>query len=186
VRRSRRCSASPPRSPFPCSSGRRSRPSKRRDGDRLATLAAAIVALGVASAILQASRMLLAQRVSVALEADLRGRLFARLQSVELSFLDAHDTASLTSIATVDLRQVRLLVGNSMTMAIQSVLTIAAVAIVMFVYEPALAAIALAPFALLAALSARYAVGCATPTGRRAARSQRSAGRYRRTSPERP
>ena len=49
--------------------------------------------------------MLLAQRVSVALEADLRGRLFARLQSVELSFLDAHDTASLTSIATVDLRQ---------------------------------------------------------------------------------
>ena len=130
--------------------------------------------------------MLLAQRVSVALEADLRGRLFARLQSVELSFLDAHDTASLTSIATVDLRQVRLLVGNSMTMAIQSVLTIAAVAIVMFVYEPALAAIALAPFALLAALSARYAVGCATPTGRRAARSQRSAGRYRRTSPERP
>ena len=91
------------------------------------------------------SRRLVAGRVSLGVEYDLRNRMYEHLHSLELAFFDGQQTGQLMSRATVDLQSVRFFLGYGLIFIVQSALTIVIAAGVMLVVDPGLAAIALAP-----------------------------------------
>ena len=57
------------------------------------------------------ARRLVAGRVSLGVEFDLRNRMYGHLQSLELGFFDGQQTGQLMSRATVDLQAVRFFLG---------------------------------------------------------------------------
>src|ERR671936_3193816 len=129
-----------------------------KSGERSHVLpfAAAIVGAGLLRLALSVPRRLIAGRVSLAVEYDLRNRLYAHLQSLELGFFDRQQVGQLMSRATVDLQAIRFFLGYGLVFILQNLLTILLAAIVMFVLEPALAAITLAPVPVVIAGAARY------------------------------
>src|SRR5919109_3266381 len=129
-----------------------------REGDSsgMRTVAFAVLGAGVLRMALTVSRRLIAGRVSLGVELDLRTRMYAHLQSLELTFFDRQQTGQLMSRATVDLQSVRFFLGYGLIFIAQSLLTILLAAIAMFVTEPGLAAISLAPVPLVVFVAARY------------------------------
>src|SRR5215218_685561 len=129
-----------------------------RDGDRsaLRTFAFAVLAAGVLRLALTVARRLVAGRVSLGVELDLRQRMYAHLQSLELAFFDRQQTGQLMSRSTVDLQSVRFFLGYGLIFMLQSGLTILLAAVAMFATQPGLAAISLAPVPLVVAVAARY------------------------------
>ena len=125
-------------------------------GDREALLplvgfimAAAILRLGLTMV-----RRIIAGRVSLAVEFDLRQSLYNHLQRLELGFFDNQQTGQLMSRATVDLQAIRFFLGYGLIFFSQSLLTVVLAGAVMFVINPWLALIALAPtpFVILTAV----------------------------------
>jgi ABC-type multidrug transport system fused ATPase/permease subunit len=116
----------------------------------------AIAAAGLVRLGLSAARRLIAGRVSLGVEVDLRNRLYEQLQALELSFFDRQQTGQLMSRATVDLQSVRFFLGYGLIFIGQSVLTIALAAIAMFALQPGLAALALAPVPFVVLIANRY------------------------------
>jgi ATP-binding cassette subfamily B protein len=129
-----------------------------RSGDRSLVLpyAAAIVGAGLLRVALSVPRRLIAGRVSLAVEYDLRNRLYAHLQSLELGFFDRQQVGQLMSRATVDLQSIRFFLGYGLVFILQNLLTILLAAIVMFYVQPGLAAITLAPVPLVIVAAMRY------------------------------
>ena len=111
-------------------------------------LAAGLLRLGFSVA-----RRLVAGRVSLGVEFDLRNRMYAHLQSLEVAFFDGQQTGQLMSRATVDLQAVRFFLGYGLIFIAQSAITIFVAAGVMLAVNPGLAGIALfpTPFVLWAA-----------------------------------
>ncbi|HYB28238.1 MAG TPA: ABC transporter ATP-binding protein [Solirubrobacteraceae bacterium] len=124
--------------------------------DQLTTWAILIGLAGVLRLGLSAARRLVAGRVSLAVEVDLRNMLYEQLQRLELGFFDRQQTGQLMSRATVDLQSVRFFLGYGLIFIGQSVLTIALAAVAMFVLQPALAALALAPVPFVVLIANRY------------------------------
>jgi ABC-type multidrug transport system fused ATPase/permease subunit len=112
---------------------------------------AAVARLGFSVA-----RRLVAGRVSLAIEFDLRNLLYRHLQSLELAFFDRQQTGQLMSRATVDLQSVRFFLGYGLIFITQSALTILLAAVAMFLLEPGLAALALFPVPFVVLVAARY------------------------------
>ena len=117
------------------------------DGDKpdllplaLAIFGAAILRLG-----LTVVRRLVAGKVSLAVEFDLRQLFYAHLQRLELGFFDGQQTGQLMSRATVDLQAIRFFLGYGLIFITQNLLTIVLASAVMFAINPLLALIALAP-----------------------------------------
>jgi len=81
------------------------------DRDGLATLALAICGVSLARVVLSVARRLVAGRVSLAVEVDLRNLVYAHLQTLELGFFAGTQTGQLMSRATVDLQSVRFFLG---------------------------------------------------------------------------
>src|SRR4249919_1952865 len=108
----------------------------------LLPLALAIVAAGVLRLGLTSVRRVVAGKVSLAVEFDLRERFYGHLQRLELSFFDGQQTGQLMSRATVDLQAIRFFLGYGLVFITQSALTIVLTAVVMIAINPALAAIA--------------------------------------------
>ena len=106
--------------------------------------------------VLSAARRLVAGRVSLGVEYDLRTLLFGRLQSLELAYFDRQQTGQLMSRATVDLQSVRFFLGYGLVFMAQSALAIALAAVAMFAIRPELAAIALAPVPFVVYVTYRY------------------------------
>ena len=117
----------------------------------LALLGAGILRLG-----LTVSRRLIAGKVSLDVEYDLRQTFYEHLQRLELGFFDTQQTGQLMSRATVDLQSIRFFLGYGLIWVSQSFLTIAFAAVAMFVINPVLAAIALVPVPFLIATATRY------------------------------
>jgi ABC-type multidrug transport system fused ATPase/permease subunit len=115
-----------------------------------------IAAAGLARLGLSTARRLIAGRVSLRVEVDLRNLLYQRLQALELSFFDRQQTGQLMSRATVDLQSVRFFLGYGLIFIGQSVLTIALAAVAMFALQPGLAALALAPVPFVVVIANRY------------------------------
>ena len=69
-------------------------------------------------------RRMIAGRVSLGIEFDLRERLYGHLQRLELGFFDRQQTGQLMSRATVDLQAVRFFLGYGLVFILQSALTI--------------------------------------------------------------
>jgi ATP-binding cassette subfamily B protein len=122
----------------------------------LLPLALAIVGAGVLRLGLTMVRRVVAGRVSLAVEFDLRERFYAHLQRLELGFFDRQQTGQLMSRATVDLQSIRFFLGYGLIFITQNLLTIVLASAVMFAVEPRLALIALAPAPLVVYTASRY------------------------------
>jgi ABC-type multidrug transport system fused ATPase/permease subunit len=129
-----------------------------REGDKsgLTTLGLAVLGAGVLRLALTVSRRLVAGRVSLGVELDLRNRMYQHLQSLELGFFDRQQTGQLMSRATVDLQLVRFFLGYGLVFMLQSALTILLAGAAMLAVQPGLAAIALIPVPIVVAIAARY------------------------------
>jgi ATP-binding cassette subfamily B protein len=123
---------------------------------RLVDLALLVVAAGLARLAVSAGRRLIAGRVSLGVEYDLRNLMFRHLQSLELAFFDGQQTGQLMSRATVDLQSIRFFLGYGLVFLLQSGLTIALAGIAMFALQPGLAAIALIPVPFVVYVAHRY------------------------------
>ncbi|HEX3325248.1 MAG TPA: ABC transporter ATP-binding protein [Solirubrobacterales bacterium] len=128
------------------------------DGNKpdLLPLALAIVGAGVMRLGLTVVRRVVAGKVSLAVEFDLRQRFYAHLQRLELGFFDSQQTGQLMSRATVDLQSIRFFLGYGLIMITQNLLTITLACAVMIVINPLLALIALLPAPLVVYTASRY------------------------------
>jgi ATP-binding cassette subfamily B protein len=129
-----------------------------RQGDRddLVLLAIAVGVAGIMRLGLSVGRRLVAGRVALGVEYDLRARLYAHLQSLELGFFDRQQTGQLMSRVTVDLQGVRFFLGYGLVFIGQSVFSIVLAAIAMLLLRPELALLALAPVPVVVAVATRY------------------------------
>jgi ABC-type multidrug transport system fused ATPase/permease subunit len=129
-----------------------------RAHDRHTLLALSLVIIGVVLARwgLTVWRRLVAGRVSLAVEYDLRGRMYGHMQRLELGFFDHQQTGQLMSRATVDLAAVRFFLGYGLVFILQSILTIVLAGAVMIAINPGLGAIALVPVPFVVVISYRY------------------------------
>src|SRR3954452_23382777 len=116
-----------------------------------AIIAAALVRLGLTFV-----RRLVAGRVSVSVEYDLRARFYAHLQRLELGFFAGQQTGQLMSRGTVDLQGIRFFLGYGLIFLTQNALTITLAGAVMFVIKPDLAALALIPVPIVVLTAMRY------------------------------
>src|SRR5215211_7437303 len=124
--------------------------------DDILPLALALLGAGLLRLALTVGRRLIAGRVSLAVEFDLRQRFYEHLQKLELAFFDTQQTGQLMSRATVDLQSIRFFLGYGLIWVSQSALTILFAAAFMFALDPILAALALAPVPFLVATATRY------------------------------
>jgi ATP-binding cassette subfamily B protein len=108
-------------------------------------LGGAIVAAGLIQLAFSVARRLVAGRVSLGVEYDLRNRIYRHLGSLELAYFDEQQTGQLMSRSTVDLSSVRFFLGYGLIFILQSLVTIGVAAAIMFVVNPGLAALALVP-----------------------------------------
>ncbi len=124
--------------------------------DQLVLLAVAIGVAGLGRLVLSVFRRLIAGEVSLAVEVDLRNTLYGQLQRLELGFFDRQQTGQLMSRATVDLQSVRFFLGYGLVFIAQAVVTILLAAVAMFILQPDLAAISLAPVPFVILIANRY------------------------------
>ncbi len=125
-------------------------------GASLWPLAGAIAAAGLLRLAFSVVRRLVAGRVSLGVEYDLRNLMYGHLQSLELGFFDGQQTGQLMSRATVDLQSVRFFLGYGLIFMAQAALTILIAAAVMIAVNPLLALVALAPMPWVVSVAARY------------------------------
>jgi ATP-binding cassette subfamily B protein len=125
-------------------------------GGSLWPLAVAIFAAGLLRLVFSVVRRLVAGRVSLGVEFDLRNLVYGHLQSLELGFFDGQQTGQLMSRATVDLQSVRFFLGYGLIFMAQAALTIVIAATVMVAVNPLLALVALAPTPWVIWVATRY------------------------------
>jgi ATP-binding cassette subfamily B protein len=117
----------------------------------LAIFGAAVLRLG-----LIVVRRVVAGKVSLGVEFDLRQTFYAHLQRLELGFFDGQQTGQLMSRATVDLQAIRFFLGYGLIFITQNLLTIVLASAVMFAINPWLALVALAPAPFVVYVASRY------------------------------
>ena len=127
-------------------------------GDRsvLLPLALGLVGAGFLRLGLTVVRRLIAGKVSLAVEFDLREGVYQHLQELELGFFDSQQTGQLMSRATVDLQSIRFFLGYGLIFLTQNALTIVLASIVMVALNPPLAVLALAPVPFVIYAAARF------------------------------
>jgi ATP-binding cassette subfamily B protein len=127
-------------------------------GDRSAVLplAIGIVGAGILRLGLTLIRRLVAGKVSLAVEFDLRERMYQHLQALELGFFDSQQTGQLMSRATVDLQSIRFFLGYGLIFLTQNALTLVLASVVMFAIKPWLAALALVPVPIVVLSAMRF------------------------------
>ena len=128
------------------------------DGDKpdLLPLALAIVGAGILRLGLTVVRRVVAGKVSLAVEFDLRQQFYAHLQRLDLGFFDGQQTGQLMSRATVDLQSIRFFLGYGLIFITQNLLTITLAAVVMIAINPLLALVALIPAPFVIVTATRY------------------------------
>src|SRR3954465_2150174 len=117
----------------------------RKGRTNLWPLALAILGAGLVRLVFSVARRLIAGRVSLGVEYDLRNRMYQHLQSLELAFFDEQQTGQLMSRSTVDLQAVRFFLGYGLIFILQSALTIVIAAAVMLATNPGPALVGLPP-----------------------------------------
>jgi ATP-binding cassette subfamily B protein len=118
--------------------------------------AVAITAAGLARLVLSVLRRLVAGRVSLGVELDLRNGLYGHLQKLELAFFDRQQTGQLMSRATVDLQSVRFFLGYGLIFIAQSLLSLLLAAAAMIAIEPGLAILSLLPLPFVVLVANSY------------------------------
>jgi len=126
------------------------------DRHTLLVLALVIVAAVLARWALTYWRRMIAGRISLGIEYDLRELIYGHLQRLELGFFDRQQTGQLMSRATVDLQAVRFFLGYGLVFILQSVLTLLLAGVAMVLINPGLGLIAMAPVPFVVVISQRY------------------------------
>jgi ATP-binding cassette subfamily B protein len=129
-----------------------------KDGDKADLLPLALVIVGASILRLGMTvvRRLVAGKVSLGVEFDLRQKFYAHLQRLDLGFFDSQQTGQLMSRATVDLSAIRFFLGYGLVFITQSLLTIVLASAVMIAINPLLAVLALIPAPLVVYTASRY------------------------------
>jgi ATP-binding cassette subfamily B protein len=129
-----------------------------QDGDRsgLRIACLVIVLAALARLGLSVARRLVAGRVSLGVEVDMRDQLYAHLLRLDMGFFESQQTGQLMSRATVDLQSVRFFLGYGLVFITQSALTIVLAAIAMIVLQPGLGLLALVPAPFVVLIARRY------------------------------
>src|SRR4051794_20242645 len=125
-------------------------------GDNLWPLALAVTGAALLRLAFSVVRRLVAGRVSLGVEFDLRNLMYRHLQSLELAFFDGQQTGQLMSRSTVDLQAVRFFLGYGLIFILQSLVTILVAAAVMLALNVELGLLALAPAPLIFVVALRY------------------------------
>jgi ABC-type multidrug transport system fused ATPase/permease subunit len=141
---------------IPWLTGRAIDAAARGDHDDLKLYAGIVLAAALLRLGLSVARRIVAGRVSLGVEYDLRNLVYAHLQSLEPAFFDSQQTGQLMSRATVDLQAVRFFLGYGLIFIVQSALTIVLASIAMLIQNPGLAVLALTPVPLVVAIATRY------------------------------
>ncbi len=128
----------------------------RHDRAALELAAGLVVAVALVRVVLSVARRLIAGRVSLGVEVDLRNIVYEHLQKLELGFFAGQQTGQLMSRATVDLQSVRFFLGYGLVFIAQSALTIILAAVAMLALQPELGALALSPVPFVVFVAARY------------------------------
>jgi ATP-binding cassette subfamily B protein len=128
----------------------------RGDRSGLHVVAGAIAIAALLRLALSVARRLVAGRVSLGVEFDLRNRLYAHLLEQEMAFFDDQQTGQLMSRATVDLQSVRFFLGYGLVFIVQSALTILLAGAAMLALQPGLGALALIPVPFVVLVAAKY------------------------------
>src|SRR4051812_985592 len=128
----------------------------RKGETNLWPLAFAILGAALIRLAFSVLRRLIAGRVSLGVEYDLRNRMYRHLQSLELAFFDEQQTGQLMSRSTVDLQAVRFFLGYGLIFILQSLVTLLVAATVMLALNVELALLALAPAPLIFVVAFRY------------------------------
>ncbi|HTD79749.1 MAG TPA: ABC transporter ATP-binding protein [Chloroflexota bacterium] len=115
-----------------------------------------IVVAGAVKAVMMFFRRWLAGRLSLAVEYDLRNRMYAHMQRLSYRFFDRHQTGQLLSRATVDVQAVRVFLGYGLIFFSQHLFTIVSVLIVLSLLNAQLTLVALAITPVLAVMAYRY------------------------------
>ena len=115
-----------------------------------------IIASGVVKGVMMLFRRWLAGRLSLAVEYDLRNRMYGHMQRLSYRFFDRHQTGQLLSRATVDVQAVRVFLGYGLIFFSQHVFTVVSVLVVMTLMSVQLTLIALAITPVLALMAYRY------------------------------
>jgi ATP-binding cassette subfamily B protein len=129
---------------------------RAHDRHTLLVLAIVIVVIVLARWLLTYMRRMIAGRISLAIEFDLRELIYGHLQRLELGFFDHQQTGQLMSRATVDLQAVRFFLGYGLVFILQSALTLVLAGVAMILINPKLGLIAMAPTPLVVLISQRY------------------------------
>jgi len=129
---------------------------ERGDREQLRFYAIAIAIAGFLRLGLTVARRLIAGRLSLGVELDLRDRVYTHLLGLDLGFFDSHQTGQLMSRATVDLSSVRFFLGYGLVLISQAILTLVFAAIAMVFVDPLLALVALSPIPLVVWIAQRY------------------------------
>ncbi len=125
-------------------------------GANLWPLAIGVTAAGLLRLVFSVFRRLVAGKVSLGVEYDLRNLMYGHLQSLELAYFDEQQTGQLMSRSTVDLQSVRFFLGYGLIFIGQSAVTILIAAAVMFAVDPVLALVSLAPTPFVIWVAFRY------------------------------
>ena len=115
-----------------------------------------IVAAGAVAGALMLFRRWLAGRLSLAVEYDLRNRMYGHMQRLSYRFFDRHQTGQLMSRATVDVQAVRVFLGYGLIFFFQHLFTVVTVLVLLALMSVQLTLIALAITPVLAAMAYRY------------------------------
>ncbi|HEY4452181.1 MAG TPA: ABC transporter ATP-binding protein [Solirubrobacteraceae bacterium] len=129
---------------------------RAHDRHTLLALALAIVGAVLLRWGLTYMRRMIAGRVSLGIEYDLRKLIYGHLQRLELGFFDHQQTGQLMSRATVDLQAVRFFLGYGLVFILQSALTLVLAGVAMIAINPTLGLVAMAPTPFVVVISQRY------------------------------
>jgi ATP-binding cassette subfamily B protein len=128
----------------------------RKGETNLWPLAFAILGAALVRLVFSVVRRLIAGRVSLGVEYDLRNLMYQHLQSLELAFFDEQQTGQLMSRSTVDLQAVRFFLGYGLIFILQSLVTIVVAAAVMLALNVELGVLVLTPAPLIFVVALRY------------------------------
>jgi ABC-type multidrug transport system fused ATPase/permease subunit len=115
-----------------------------------------IVAAGATSGSLMVARRLIAGRLSLNVEFDLRQSLYTHLQGMSFGFYDKHQTGQLLSRATSDVSAVRMFLGYGLVFITQYGASLIAAAALLFITSWQLALITFVLLPPIAIVATRY------------------------------
>ena len=118
-----------------------------RGGSIVMAAVGGLVVVALARGLFNFLQGYLAERASQGVAFDLRDELFARIQRLSFSYYDQAQTGQLLTRLTNDVEQVRTFVGGGVVQLAASLAMLLGCALLLFLIDPAMAAVALAAIA---------------------------------------